>query len=201
MTDLKKQGSVILTDRYLNALIFMYNLHKNQTRKGSSIPYISHLESVASIVWKHNGSETEAIAALLHDAVEDQGGLETLQLIMDNFGPEIAQIVVGLSDTIDHGSGPKPEWSIRKQKYIDSLSSEPYSVRLISAADKLDNIRDILRELEEMGPIMWSKFSGTPDQIIWYYKSLIDIYIKHGPKQLGLEISQVLNKILEISFK
>ncbi len=181
----KETNPVIITNRYQEALQFAYELHHQQTRKGSSIPYLSHLEGVASIVWKNGGTETEAIAALLHDAAEDQGGLATLKRIESKFGKEVAQIVADCSDTFEE---KKPDWLTRKQNYINSLPNHSPSTLLVSAADKLDNIRDINREYDEVGEELWSKFTGTKEQTIWYYRSLAEIYVKHGPKNIGKEI-------------
>ncbi len=160
-------------------------LHKDQTRKGSSIPYLSHLESVAAIVWKNGGTEDEAIAALLHDAVEDQGGIPTLEAIREKFGSHVADIVAACSDTTEL---IKPDWLTRKQKYIDDMSTHSASARLISAADKLDNLRDLNREYMQMGEQLWLKFTGTKQQTLWYYRSLAEIFTKIGPTNLGQEI-------------
>jgi (p)ppGpp synthase/HD superfamily hydrolase len=193
----KEAQPVIISDRYKDALQFAFDLHQQQTRKGSSIPYLSHLESVASIVWKNGGSETEAIAALLHDAAEDQGGLKTLKLIEEKFGKEVAQIVANCSDTFEM---PKPEWKKRKQDYIDALPQHSSSTLLVSAADKLDNIRDLNRDYDVLGEKMWARFSGTRDQTLWYYRTLAAIYIKHGPTNLGKDILAQLD-LLETKIK
>jgi (p)ppGpp synthase/HD superfamily hydrolase len=153
------------TERYYQALNMALTLHQKQMRKGTNIPYISHLESVAAIVWKNNGTETEAIAALLHDAAEDQGGLPTLKLIRDTFGTEVAKIVEDCSDTFED---PKPDWLTRKQKYITELPTHSNSARLVSAADKLDNIRDIVAGYMRDGETFWDRFNGSREQILWY---------------------------------
>lgn len=193
----KETSKVIITDRYKQAMDFAFDLHKTQTRKGSSIPYLSHLEAVASIVWKNGGTETEAIAALLHDAAEDQGGLATLKLIEGKFGKEVAKIVADCSDTFED---PKPEWQTRKQNYINALSNHSASTRLVSAADKLDNLRDLTREYNELGEDLWARFTGTREQTLWYYRSLGKIYLKHGPITLGKEVLAQLS-ILESQIK
>lgn len=182
----------MISERYNQALRMAFDLHQKQTRKGTNIPYISHLESVAAIVWKNGGTEDEAIAALLHDAAEDQGGLPTLQLIRDTFGTNVASIVEHCSDTFET---PKPDWQIRKETYIKALPKHSDSVRLVSAADKLDNIRDILAGYSQEGEVFWQKFSGSRDQIVWYYKSLCDIYLKQGPKNIGAEIQACLTAL------
>ncbi len=180
-----QSNPVIITDRYNQALKYAFELHKDQQRKGTSIPYLSHLESVAAIVWKNGGTENEAIAALLHDAAEDQGGIKTLDEIRSKFGEDVAQIVADCSDTFE---AKKPDWQTRKQLYIDAMPHHAYSSRLVSAADKLDNLRDINREYDQMGEKVWSKFKGTKAQTIWYYRSLGEIFVQYGPTNLGKEI-------------
>src|SRR5215213_6256042 len=125
-----------------NALAFAAKLHGKQTRKGSDTPYISHLLAVTAIALDHGATENEAIAAVLHDAVEDQGGQKTLEEIRRAFGDQVASIVEACSDTYEL---PKPPWQIRKEAFVERLRSEPYSVRLVVAADKLHNVRDVLR--------------------------------------------------------
>ena len=151
---------------------------------------------MAAIVWKNGGTETEAIAALLHDAAEDQGGMATLERIKYEFGTEVANIVANCSDTLET---PKPSWVTRKQNYIDALPQYSDSTRLVSAADKLDNLRDLTSEYGQFGEKMWEKFSGTRDQTVWYYRSLIEIYMKYGPQRLGQEVKAQLD-LLEHQF-
>jgi (p)ppGpp synthase/HD superfamily hydrolase len=193
----KEAHPVIITARYKQALNFAFDLHQKQTRKGSSIPYLSHLESVAAIVWKNGGTETEAIAALLHDAAEDQGGIPTLKLIEDTFGTQVADIVANCSDTYEE---PKPAWLERKQAYINALPKHGASTLLVSAADKLDNIRDLNREYDEFGEKLWARFTGTKEQTLWYYRTLGEIYVTHGPKNLGREVLAQLD-LLEAKIK
>lgn len=186
-----------ISKRYMRALEFAFTLHFQQTRKGTDIPYLSHLESVAAIVWKYGGSEDEAIAALLHDAAEDQGGLATLQIIKEQFGSSVADIVGNCSDTFE---AIKPEWLLRKETYIKNLPRHDPATLLVSAADKLDNIRDLNREYDELGETLWDKFNGTKEQTLWYYRRLAEVYLNFGPKALGKEILQQLD-LLEIKCK
>lgn len=180
-----ENNPVIISTRYQEALRFAFELHHKQTRKGSSIPYLSHLESVAAIVWKNGGTEEEAIAALLHDAAEDQGGLATLKQIEAKFGKNVAQIVADCSDTFEE---KKPDWLTRKRNYISNLPHHSASTLLVSAADKLDNVRDLNREYDEVGEALWAKFTGTKEQTLWYYRSVGEIFVKHGPRNIGKEI-------------
>jgi (p)ppGpp synthase/HD superfamily hydrolase len=146
-----------LTNRFSAALTFASQLHATQLRKGSGVPYAAHLLSVTGIVLQYGGREDEAIAALLHDAVEDQGGLPVLEKIRSRFGAEVAAIVEGCTDAY---TNPKPAWRERKEKYIAHLQAASPSVRLVCAADKLDNIRAILQDYRIVGEEVWSRFEG-----------------------------------------
>ena len=157
-----------------SALKYASRLHAKQTRKGSDAPYISHLLAVAAIVLEHGGTEKEAIAALLHDAVEDQGGRKTLEEIRRRYGKRVARIVAACSDT---DQLPKPPWRERKEAYVERLRSEPYSVRLVVAADKLHNARDLLSSYRVQGEDLWSHFNGGRDGTLWYYRAVVDALV------------------------
>jgi (p)ppGpp synthase/HD superfamily hydrolase len=157
-----------------SALRYASRLHAKQTRKGSDAPYISHLLAVAAIVLEHGGTEKEAIAALLHDAVEDQGGQETLEEIRRRYGKRVARIVAACSDT---DQLPKPPWRERKEAYVERLRSEPYSVRLVVAADKLHNARHLLSSYRVQGEDLWSHFKGGRDGTLWYYGAVVDALV------------------------
>lgn len=165
----------MLTDRFDEALLFAARLHRDQTRKGGDIPYISHLLAVCAIVLEHGGDEDEAIAALLHDGPEDQGGLTTLETIGRMFGDRVRSIVEACSDTFEK---PKPPWEERKRAYLEHLSGDdvPRSVLLVSAADKLHNLITTVDDLEEQRSGFWDRFNSTAEQQVWYYRSLADIY-------------------------
>ncbi|HEX2281941.1 MAG TPA: HD domain-containing protein [Thermomicrobiales bacterium] len=154
-----------------SALKFATRLHADQPRKGSDAPYISHLLAVAAIALEHGATEKEAIAALLHDAVEDQGGQETLKEIRRRYGKRVAGIVAACSDT---DQTPKPPWRERKEAYVERLRSEPYSVRLVVAADKLHNARHLLSSYRVQGEEVWSHFKGGRDGTLWYYRAVVD---------------------------
>jgi (p)ppGpp synthase/HD superfamily hydrolase len=139
----------LLTSRFEEALTFAALRHLTQARKGTTIPYIAHLLAVASLVITHAGDEDEAIAALLHDAVEDQGGLPTREQIRARFGERVAAIVDGCTDT---DVIPKPPWRNRKEKYLDHLRAASSSIKLVAAADKLDNVRAIISDFRTIGP-------------------------------------------------
>jgi (p)ppGpp synthase/HD superfamily hydrolase len=157
-----------------SALKFASRLHAKQARKGSNAPYISHLLAVAVIALEHGATEKEAIAALLHDAVEDQGGQATLDEIRRRYGKRVARIVDAVSDT---DQSPKPPWRERKEAYIERLPSEPYSVRLVVAADKLHNLRDLLSSYRVQGDDLWTHFKGGRDGTLWYYHAVVDALV------------------------
>ena len=154
-----------------NALKFAARLHAKQTRKGSDTPYISHLLAVAAIALEHGATESEAIAALLHDAVEDQGGQETLEEIRRRYGNRVARIVAACSDT---DQTPKPPWIERKEAYVARLLTAPYSVRLVVAADKLHNARHLLASYRVHGDDLWTYFKGGHDGTLWYYGAVLE---------------------------
>jgi len=137
-----------LSNRFEDALRYAYTLHARQTRKGSNIPYIAHLLGVTALVLEDGGSEDEAIAALLHDAVEDQGGMKTLMEIRRRYGDLVAEIVEGCTDAI---ASPKPPWRQRKERYIEHLRHASPAVRRVSLSDKLHNARSILEDLRKDG--------------------------------------------------
>ena len=147
------------------ALVYASQLHRNQSRKGGAIPYVSHLLAVTAIVLEYGGTEDEAIAALLHDAVEDQGGSATRDAICNQFGEEVAAIVDGCTDA---DTMPKPPWKERKEDYISHIRDASPSVRLVSAADKLHNARAILADYQQLGEPLWDRFNGKRDDTFWY---------------------------------
>jgi (p)ppGpp synthase/HD superfamily hydrolase len=158
-------------ERLANALGFATQLHATQKRKGSGVPYISHLLAVAAIVLEHGGTEDEAIAALLHDAVEDQGGQATLALIRDRYGDTVAAIVAGCTDTDEVH---KPSGRPRKERYLAHFADAPPSVLLVVAADKLHNARSVLADYRELGDALWPRFTGNRDGTLWYYRAVAD---------------------------
>jgi (p)ppGpp synthase/HD superfamily hydrolase len=143
-----------LTQRFKDALDYALELHNDQQRKGSDTPYAAHLLAVASLVLEDGGDEEQAIAALLHDAPEDQGGLETLEAIRQRFGDRVADIVHGCTDTYE---SPKPPWRQRKENYLEHLQIAPEEVRRVSLADKLHNARSILTDLLRSGEVVWER--------------------------------------------
>jgi (p)ppGpp synthase/HD superfamily hydrolase len=187
-----------LTDQFANAMVYAERKHHNQVRKGGDIPYVGHLLSVASLVINDNGSETQAIAALLHDTVEDQGGAPTFEEIKAQFGDEVARIVAECSDT---DKTPKPPWQERKLAYINHLAEVGEDTLLVSVADKLDNARSMLRDYHEHGPALWQRFTvKNPDDHLWYYGALLDAYRSRGCRswmvdELGRVVDDLKNLV------
>jgi len=154
-------------------MIYASQVHAGQKRKGTEIPYITHLLAVTAIVGENGGTENEAVTALLHDAPEDQGGEERLEDIRARFGDEVAEIVAGCSDTFET---PKPEWKERKERYIAHVRGASNSVRLVSAADKLHNARSVLSDYRKLGGALWERFNGGREGTLWYYGALVEAF-------------------------
>jgi (p)ppGpp synthase/HD superfamily hydrolase len=170
-----------LTGRFEEALVYATQLHAGQNRKRSYVPYIAHLLAVTALVLEDGGDEDQAIAALLHDAVEDQGGLATLEEIRKRFGEQVAAIVAGCTDAF---STPKPPWRQRKESYIASLRHADPAVRRVSLADKVHNARSTLRDLTREGDAVWARFNGGKEGTLWYYRELIAAFGDFGSTYL-----------------
>lgn len=183
---------MVLSERFTEALVFATELHATQVRKGNGVPYITHLLGVTSIALEYGANEDEAIAALLHDAVEDQGGAKTREEIRRRFGENVTAIVDGCTDT---EIVPKPPWRERKQAFIDSIATASPSVLLVSAADKLHNSRSILKDYRELGEAVWERFKGGKEGSIWYYKSLVEVYRKVYSSPLIDELERVVTEL------
>lgn len=181
-----------LSVRFQEALTFAARLHAEQLRKGATIPYVAHLLAVSSLALQHGADEDEAIAALLHDAVEDQGGAETREEIRRRFGDRVVEIVDGCTDS---DATPKPPWKQRKQAYIAHVGVASPSVRLISASDKLDNARAILADYRSLGESLWTRFHGGREGTLWYYRSLVETFRKAGSNALVEELDRVVTEI------
>ena len=178
-----------LGTRFTEAVSYALELHGDQVRKATSIPYVSHLLSVCALVLEDGGTEDEAIAALLHDGPEDQGGQGILDEIRRRFGSEVATMVDGLSDTL---RSPKPPWRERKAAYLVRLRDEPESVLRVSLADKLHNLRSIAADGEDV----WDRFNaGRADQG-WYFAELLAIFEARLPGSRNLpEFSRLVNEV------
>jgi (p)ppGpp synthase/HD superfamily hydrolase len=185
-----------LSTRFEDALVFATQLHAEQVRKATAIPYVSHLMSVSALVLEHGGSEDEAIGALLHDAVEDQGGRPTLDTIAQRFGPAVAAIVEGCTDS---EAVPKPPWRKRKEAYVAHIATASPSVRLVSSADKLHNARCILADYRVVGEALWDRFTGGRDGTLWYYRSLVEAFRAAGGTPLLPELERVVAELERLS--
>ncbi|MBI5877515.1 MAG: HD domain-containing protein [Chloroflexi bacterium] len=182
----------MLTSRFSDALAYAAQLHGAQTRKGTHIPYIAHLLAVAGIVIEQGASEDEAIAALLHDAIEDQGGRVTAAEIRRRYGETVEQIVWGCTDA---EVVPKPPWRTRKEAYLAHLPGASESVRLVSAADKLHNVRSISADYRTLGEGLWARFNGGKDGTLWYYRALVAAFRAAGGSPLVDELDRVVSEL------
>jgi (p)ppGpp synthase/HD superfamily hydrolase len=162
-----------LSERFEEALVFAARAHAEQVRKGTPIPYAAHLLAVAALVLEHGGSEEEAIAALLHDAIEDQGGTAMRERLRERFGEAVVRIVDGCTDA---EVLPKPPWRARKEAYLAHLAHASPATVLVSAADKVHNARAVLGDYRRLGEGLWGRFTGGRDGTLWYYRALVEAY-------------------------
>ena len=190
---MSERPTVRLSKRYAEAVEYAASLHGDQVRKSSSIPYVAHLLSVSALVIDDGGSEDEAIAALLHDAAEDQGGRQTLVDIEADFGKRVAEIVEGCSDTLEPDA--KPPWRERKEAYIAHLEEADEGTLRVSLADKVDNTRAIRRDFHEVGPAVFDRFKRPADEQLWYYRSLVDVFNRRYPGALAGELTRTVEEI------
>jgi (p)ppGpp synthase/HD superfamily hydrolase len=181
-----------LGSRFNEAFLFAAEKHATQTRKKTDVPYISHLMSVASLVLEAGGGEDEGVAALLHDVVEDCGGHPVLEEIRQRFGDRVATIVEGCTDAY---TIPKPPWKQRKLDYLEVLRRADEDVRLVSAADKLHNVRSILADYRREGDSVWERFSGRRDGTLWYYRAVLDVLRQGKANRLVDELERVVTEL------
>jgi (p)ppGpp synthase/HD superfamily hydrolase len=178
--------------RFTEALIYATEIHSGQYRKSSGIPYISHLLAVCALVIENGGDEDQAIAALLHDAAEDQGGEATLEDIHMRFGDRVAKLVADLSDTFEM---PKPPWQARKEAYLTHLPNADPDSWLISLADKVHNVSTILVDYHRIGVDIWNRFKNGRAGTLWYYRSLADIFLNLSPGYLANEFDRIVSEL------
>jgi (p)ppGpp synthase/HD superfamily hydrolase len=193
-----------LSSRFTSAMKYARHIHIER-RKGTAIPYMAHLLGVASLVMGEAGhasfpvTEDMVIAALLHDAAEDHGGLLRLNDIEHNFGLNVARMVEGLSDSLTEYPGQKQSWQQRKEAYIERLREEPADVQLISTADKLHNARAILEDYREIGPRVWERFKRGRREQIWYLDELLAVYKSCAGSRIVEELERVVNELRQVS--
>jgi len=192
--------ATVLTDRFDRALLYATHVHGGQVRKGTGTPYAAHLLAVAATVLEYGGDEELAIAALLHDSVEDQGGKARLDDIRNRFGEGVARIVEACSDSLaDTGKGEqKAHWRERKEAYLAHLRTAEEDILWVSLADKVHNARTILRDLRkpDIGEKVWARFNVPTTQTLWYYHSLADIFCERLSNQLSNELREIV-EVLE----
>lgn len=188
------QGGVTLTARLVEAVGYALEVHGGHVRKGTPIPYLSHLLAVAALVLESGGDEDEAVAALLHDAVEDGGGNPRAEDILGRFGPRVARIVLACSDSDVVDPSQKRPWRERKENYLAQLPhKEPDELR-VSLADKVHNTRTILLDLDSGNP-PWDRFNAPPKDQLWYYRSLADAFATHAVGPLATELTRLVDRI------
>jgi (p)ppGpp synthase/HD superfamily hydrolase len=181
-----------LSRQFEKALSYATRIHGGKLRKKTRIPYIAHILGVAAIAMEYGANETEAIAALLHDAVEDCGGAKRLRDIERKFGKDVAKIVEGCTDT---DQTPKPPWLERKEAYVAHVRHAPMPTKLVSASDKLHNVRAILMDYRKERERLWSRFNRGKQGALWYYRALVSAFSGKRIQPLVQELDRTLTQL------
>jgi len=181
-----------LSPQFERALTYATRIHGGRLRKKTRIPYIAHILGVAAIAMEYGANETEAIGALLHDAVEDCGGAKRLRDIERKFGKQVAKIVEGCTDT---DQAPKPPWVERKKVYVAHVRHAPTPTKLVSASDKLHNVRAILMEYRKEGKRVWSRFNRGKEGALWYYRALVNAFSGKRIEPLVRELDRTVTEL------
>jgi (p)ppGpp synthase/HD superfamily hydrolase len=189
---------VRLSQQFEKALLYATRIHGGQLRKKTRIPYIAHILGVTAIALEYGANETEAIAALLHDAVEDCGGAKRLRDIERKFGKAVAEIVEGCTDT---DQVPKPAWLERKKAYVAHVRLASMPTKLVSASDKLHNVRAILMDYRQEGETLWPRFTGGKQGALWYYRALVKAFSGKRIQPLVQEINRILTELESLANK
>ena len=194
--------ATVLTEKFDRALLYATYVHGGQVRKETGVPYVAHLLAVAATVLEYGGDEECAIAGLLHDAVEDQGGEARLSDIRNRFGDKVASIVASCSDSMANPAkgGEKEDWEVRKQSYLRHLRGVDQDTLLVSLSDKAHNARSILRDLgkHKIGPLVWARFNRPRERTLWYYEELARTFSELVPKQDEAgQLARELGEIVE----
>ena len=182
--------------RFVRAVGLANEWHVGQVRKGTKIPYVSHLLAVAGLVLEAGGDEDMAIAALLHDAIEDGGVSESR--IEEEFGPRVAAIVAECSDGTPGMKRDPSTWRARKVAYIEKLrKTENQDAVRVSCADKLHNARSLLLDLKHREQEAWKPFNAGPREQLWYYGALVDVFRERfrEPYRLASELDRTVEEI------
>jgi (p)ppGpp synthase/HD superfamily hydrolase len=206
MKEKQEQGSALaLTTRFSLAVDYARQIHVGY-RKGTTVPYMAHLLGVASLVMGESGqvpfpvTEDMVIAALLHDAVEDEGGLPRLHHIEQNFGQEVARIVEGCTDSFEEDSSKKQDWVTRKRSYIERLWKQPQDTVLVSTADKLYNARAMLEDYRSVGVEVWKRFQRGRSEQLWYFNELLKVYDeKCSHWRIVEQLRQAISELIRVS--
>ncbi len=181
-----------LSPRFDEALTFTSELHRQQMRKGSGVPYLSHLLGVCSSVLEYGGDEDCAIAALLHDAIEDQGGKATRDKIYEKFGSTVTAIVEACTDA---DQTPKPPWRERKEAFIARIPQMSDQATLVCAADKLYNARSIVKDYRIVGEEIWERFTGKKEGTLWYYRALVSAFHQRQMTPILEELTAIVEQL------
>ncbi len=178
-------------------MVYCAQLHAGQKRKGNSVPYLAHLLSVSALVLEDGGDEAEAIAALLHDSLEDQPERTSREEIRQRFGERVLQLVVACTDTPpDYHGGAKPAWRRRKETYLNHLYGGADGALRIALADKLHNARAMVADYRRDGESLWSKFNAGKADQFWYYHSLIAAFEQAGAH--GILFDEFIKTVAEL---
>lgn len=186
-------------DDFSSALVFAARVHRDQRRKGTDIPYMAHILGVTALVLEHGGTDDEAIGALLHDAAEDGGGEAMLAEIRAQFGDAVGDIVLGCSDSLAEDPADKAPWLERKQAYLAHVGEASRSVCLVSAADKLHNVRSLIHAVRAGGDDVWARFNGGREGSLWYYDAVSLALWRRWPSLLTEELRREVQALLAMA--
>ncbi len=184
------------SEKFEQALVYAARVHSRQDRKGSSAPYITHLLAVAALVGENGGSEDQVIAALLHDAPEDQGGRERLEDVKTTFGGSVARIVSGCTDSLEN---PKPTWRPRKEAFIRRLREANDDVILVVLADKVHNASTTVEDLREFGESTFDKFTGKKEGTLWYYREVYKVLSHRAHNRLTDRLRKLVEEMHKLA--
>lgn len=188
------------SERFFEALSFAAEAHAGAVRKGTDVPYLSHLIQVAGLVMELGGDEDEAIGALLHDAAEDAGGEAALSEILTRFGPRVESIVRQNSDSITDEKAQKGPWRERKERYIAGIARKEPSALLVSIADKIHNARSLSQDNRFLGDAHWKRFNASKEDSLWYYRSLLAAFEQRtgDDPRLGAAVALLRHEVTEL---